>query len=40
MNLNFNLKGKFRPFSFILVFLIVLTFQYDISNLTALPMEN
>ena len=40
MKLNFNLKGKFKGFCFILVFLVVLILQSDISNLQALPMND
>ena len=40
MALNFNLKSKFKRFCFILVFLVVLIFQFDTSNLKALPMDN
>ena len=40
MNLNFNLKVKFRRFCFILVCLVALTFQFDKPNLKALPMDN
>ena len=40
MKLNFNLKSKFRRFCFILVCLVVLTFQSDMPNLKALPMDN
>ena len=40
MKLNFNLTGKFKEFCFILVFLVVLILQSDISNLQALPMND
>ena len=40
MKLNLNLKRKFQPFCLILVCLMVLSFQSDISNLKALPMDN
>ena len=40
MQLNFNLKVKFRRFCFILVCLVALTFQFDKPNLKALPMDN
>ena len=40
MKLNFNLRGKFQQFCFILVCLVVLTFQSDMPNLKALPMDN
>ncbi len=40
MKLNFNLKVKFRRFCFILVCLVVLTFQSDMPSLKALPMDN
>ena len=40
MKFNFNLKAKFRQFCFILIYLAVLTFQSDMPNLKALPMEN
>ena len=40
MKLNFEYKEKFRRFCFILVCLVVLTFQSGIPNLKALPMEN
>ena len=40
MKLNFNLEGKFRKFCFILVCLVVLIFQTDMTNLKALPMDN
>ena len=40
MKLNFNLKVKFRRFCFILVCLVVLTFQSEMPNLKAIPMDN
>ena len=40
MKLNFNLRGKFKGFCFILVFLVVLIHQFDIPNLRALQMNN
>ncbi len=40
MKLNFNLGEKFRRLSLLLVCLIVLTFQSDMSNLKAIPMNN
>jgi len=40
MNLNFNLKRKFKQFCLLLVFLVVLISQSDIPNLKALPMDN
>ena len=40
MKFNFNLKGKFKGFCFILVFLVVLILQSDIPNLKALQMNN
>ena len=40
MKLIFNFKGKFRPFCYILVCLLALTLQTDMSNLKALPMNN
>ena len=40
MKLNFNLRGKFKGFCFILVFLVVLIHQSDIPNLRALQMNN
>jgi len=40
MKFNFNLKAKFRRFCLILVCLAVLTFQSDLPNLKALPMDN
>ena len=38
--MKFNLKRKFQRFCLILICLIVLIFQSDISNLNALPMDN
>ena len=40
MKLNFYFKEKFRRFCFILVCLVVLTFQSGIPNLKALPMDD
>ena len=40
MKLNLNLKRKFQRFCLIFVCLIVLSFQSDIPNLKALPMDN
>jgi len=40
MKFNFYFKEKFLRFCFILVCLVVLTFQSGIPNLKALPMEN
>ena len=40
MKFNFNLKAKFRRFCLILVCLAVLTFQSNLPNLKALPMDN
>ena len=40
MKLDFNLKGKFKGFCFILVFLVVLILPSDIPNLKALQMNN
>ena len=40
MKFNFNLKGKFKGFCFILIFLVVLILQSDIPNLKALQMNN
>ena len=40
MKFNLNLKGKFKGFCFILVFLVVLIHQFDIPNLRALQMNN
>ena len=40
MKLNFNLRGKFKGFCFILVFLVVLIHQSDIPNLRAIQMNN
>ena len=34
------MEGKFRKFCFLLLCLLVLTFQYDMQNLKALPMDN
>ncbi len=38
--MNFNSKTFFKRFCFILVFILVVIFQYDIPNLKALPMDN
>ena len=40
MKLNLNLKRRFQRFCLIFVFLIVLIFQSDISNLKAFTMDN
>ena len=40
MKLNFHLQGKFKQYCLILVCLVVLFFQSDMSNLKALPLEN
>ncbi len=40
MKLNLNLKRKFQRFCLILICLVVLIFQSNISNLNALPMDN
>ena len=40
MKLNFNLKRIIQRFCLILVCLVVLSFQSDVSNLKALPMDN
>ncbi len=40
MKLNFNLIRKFREFYFILVCLMILVFQSDMTNIKALPMDN
>ena len=40
MKLNLDLKRKFQRFCLILICLIVLIFQSDITNLKALPMDN
>ena len=40
MQLNFNLKVKFRRFCFILVCLVALTFQSDMLHSKAISMEN
>ena len=40
MILNLNLKRKFKKFCLILICLIILSFQPDINNLKALPMDN
>ena len=40
MKFNCNLKRKFQRFCLILVCLLVMIFQSDISNLSALPMDN
>ena len=40
MKLNLNLKKKIQRFCFVLICLVVLIFQFDITNLKALTMEN
>ena len=40
MKLNFHLQGKFKQHCLILVCLVVLFFQSDMSNLKALTLEN
>ena len=40
MKFNLNLKEKFQRFCLVLICLVVLIFQSDISNLKALPMDN
>ena len=40
MKIIFNLERKFRRFCLILVCLLVLIFQSDISELNAFPMDN
>jgi len=40
MKLNFYLDRKFKQFCLILICLMVLLFQFDISNSHALPMDN
>ncbi len=40
MKLNFKLERKFQRLCLILVCLVVLVFQSDITNLKALPMDN
>ena len=40
MKLNLNLKKKIKRFFLVLIFLVVLIFQSDISNLNALTMDN
>ena len=40
MKFNLNLKAKLLRFCFILVCLVVLTFQSNMPNLKALPMDN
>ena len=40
MKLNLNLKKGFQRFCLILICLIVLMFQSDVTNLKALPMDN
>ncbi|MDC2995120.1 TIGR03792 family protein [Prochlorococcus sp. AH-736-F09] len=40
MRLNFNLKRKFQEFCLVLICLVVLIFQSNISNLQALTMDN
>ena len=38
--MKFNLKRKLQRFCLILIYLVVLIFQFDIPNLKALPMDN
>ena len=40
MKLNLNLKKKFQRFCLVLICLVVLMFQTDISNLKAFTMDN
>ena len=40
MKFNFNFKNFFQKFCLVLICLLVLIFQFDISNLKALPMQN
>ena len=40
MKSNLNLKKKFQRFCLVLIFLVVLIFQYDSPKLKALTMEN
>ena len=40
MRFNLNLKKKFQRFCLLLICLVVLIFQSDISNLKALTMDN
>ena len=40
MKFNFNFKNFFQKFCLVLICLLVLIFQSDISNLKALPMQN
>ena len=40
MKLNFYLDRKFKQFCLLLICLVVLLFQFDISNFKALPMDN
>ncbi len=40
MKSKFNFKEKFKSFCFILVPLMVIVFQSNVSNLKALPMDN
>ena len=40
MKSNFNFKRNFQRFCLILICLVVLSFQADITNLKALPMDN
>ena len=40
MKLNLNLKKKIQRFCLVLIVFLVLVFQYDISNLKALTMDN
>ena len=38
--MRFNLKAKFQGFCLMLFYLVVLTFQSDMNNLRALPVDN
>jgi len=40
MRFNLNLKKKIQRFCLLLICLVVLTFQSDIPNLKAIPMDN
>ena len=40
MKLNLNLKKKIQRFCLVLICLVVLIFQSDITNLKALTMDN
>ena len=40
MSFNYNFKKKFQRFCLVLICLVVLIFQSDISNLKALTMDN